>query len=97
MRLILVSSFYAYFAKAKMDLKQIHEIRRVRGMIARITDVVGRHLPGVTSANTLADAASVSKELREKENELTFTVIANATPREILSNASRLASLARIR
>lgn len=80
-----------------MDLKQIHEIRRVRGMIERITSCVGQHLPGVTSANTLADAASVSKELREKELELTVEVISKATPQEILSNASRLASLTRTR
>lgn len=75
-----------------LDLRQVHEIRRVNGMLSRIQDTVKAH-----STTQLGNIRDVQKELTESEKTLTIEAIKQATPEEILAGASRLVSLLRIR
>lgn len=75
-----------------LDLKKVHEVRRVNGMLERIQYTVKQH-----STIQLQNIANIQNELMISEKRLTLEAISNATPEEILRGASRLASLMRMR
>jgi hypothetical protein len=75
-----------------MNLKEIHKIRRVSGILKQIEKTVAVH-----SKNPLSGLTAVQLDLEASERRLTIDAITTATPMEILMNAQRLANLFRNR
>lgn len=75
-----------------MDLTQVHDLRRVKGMLTKIQRATAKY-----SSVPLGNSGQVQLELEAAEHRLTIEAITNSTPVEILMNAQRLANLSRSR